>query len=109
MFDVKPGAVINLTSFTHYTPTLQVGFKPPKGMVAVFMLLGNADKKNPDSFDCEQALRRLGWAPMHEDILAALEDLRTTQLCLREFTASEIADIQRRADYLIAKAKGGAA
>lgn len=66
MFNVGPGSVINLTSFTHYTPNTQIGFKPPKGMVAVFMLLGNADKKNPDSFDCEQALRRIGWAPMHE-------------------------------------------
>lgn len=72
-----PGSVINLTNFTHYTPSMQVGFKPPKGMVAVFMLLGNADKKDPNSFDPEAAIRALGWVPATDsaDLLSALEGM----------------------------------
>lgn len=126
VFNVGPGSVINLTSFTHYTPNTQIGFKPPKGMVAVFMLLGNADKKNPDSFDCEQALRRIGWAPMHEvpnrqgelqeqrdELVEVLTQCRSALNTAYHDVADEVGRqvIARRieaASAIIAKAKGGA-
>lgn len=60
---VRPGDIVIMTGFTSWQPTVQASFKPPKGDVAVFLLLGNAEKKNPGAFDPEAALRRIGWYP----------------------------------------------
>lgn len=58
---MRAGNLVNMVSFTHHQPTLKVGFSAPKGRVAVFLLLGDADKKDPDSFDAVRALSSLGW------------------------------------------------
>lgn len=60
---VRPGDIVIMTGFTSWQPTVQASFRPPKGTVAVFLLLGDADKKNPGTFDPEAALRRIGWYP----------------------------------------------
>lgn len=60
---VRPGDIVIMTGFTSWQPTVQASFKPPKGDVAVFLLLGNAEKKNPGAFDPDAALRRIGWYP----------------------------------------------
>lgn len=60
---MNPGDIVQMTSFTHCQPGMRVSFKAPSGRVAVFMLLGDADKKDPDSFDCFAALKEIGWVP----------------------------------------------
>ena len=59
----RPGSIITMTSFNHVQPTMKAGFKAPHGRVAVFLLLGDADKKDPDAFDAGAALRSIGWYP----------------------------------------------
>lgn len=60
---VRPGDIITMSSFNHVQPTLKAGFKAPHGRLAVFLLLGDVDKKDPDSFDAGAALRAIGWYP----------------------------------------------
>lgn len=60
---VKPGDIITMSSFKHVQPTITAGFKVPHGRLAVFLLLGDVDKKDPDSFDPGAALRSIGWYP----------------------------------------------
>lgn len=60
---VKPGDVITMSSFNHVQPNLTAGFKAPHGRLAVFLLLGDTDKKAPESFDPGAALRSIGWFP----------------------------------------------
>ena len=60
------GDVVNMTSWTHYQPNIQAGYRAPKGRVGVFLLLGDADKKAPESFDCVAAINNLGWFPKQE-------------------------------------------
>lgn len=64
MMDV--GDVVNMTSWTHYQPNIQASYRAPKGRVGVFLLLGDADKKSPDSFDCAAAINNLGWFPKED-------------------------------------------
>ena len=77
------GDLINQTSFTHYTPSLQVRFAAPKGRVAVMLLLGDTDKKAPETFDATAALNRLGWIAETE-----LEDAQSQLAALREELAN---------------------
>jgi len=72
---VGPGDIINMASFTAYQPNVQASFKAPRGRVAVFMLLGDADKKSPDTFDCHKALNDLGWHREDEPKYCAVDDL----------------------------------
>lgn len=37
-----------------------------KSSKAVFLLIGDCDKQDPESFDCDQALRDLGWVRSDE-------------------------------------------
>jgi hypothetical protein len=73
MITLGIGDVVNLTSITSYTPTLQATFKPPKGKVFVAVLIGVADKKDPDNFDVEKALNELGLYQKAVDEVAKLE------------------------------------
>jgi hypothetical protein len=66
MIRLSAGGVVNLASLTHHLPDMQMGFKAPKGEVFVCVLLGTADKKDPDAFDVTAALRRLGWVTRQE-------------------------------------------
>lgn len=59
--NINIGDLINQTGFTHYTPNLQVRFGVPKGRVSVMLMLGDADKKAPETFDAKAALNGLGW------------------------------------------------
>ena len=83
--NINIGDLINQTSFTHYTPNLQVRFAAPKGRVAMMLLLGDADKKAPETFDATAALNNLGWIAETEldaaqSQLAALrEELATSK------------------------------
>lgn len=58
---MKRGDVIFQTTFKHCQPTIQASFAAPKGRVAVMLLLGDADKKDPYEFDPNKALNDLGW------------------------------------------------
>lgn len=58
---MKNGDVVLMNSFTAQGQGCSASFKPPKGRLAVFLLLGDAEKKDPESFDCEKALRDMGW------------------------------------------------
>lgn len=58
---MKMGDVFCMAGFTAWQPTCSASFKPPKGRVAVVLLLGDADKKNPDSFDPALVLNQIGW------------------------------------------------
>lgn len=55
------GDVVLMAGFTAQGQGCSASFKPPKGRYAVFLLLGDADKKDPETFDCEAALRAMGW------------------------------------------------
>lgn len=73
---MQVGDVVNMTHWTHFQPNIQVSYKPQKGRVGVFLLLGDADKKAPKTFDAIGAIRALGWVPGSEideadDLLAA--------------------------------------
>jgi len=63
---MRKGSVVYSPYFKHTTPDLQVGYKAPRGRTLVFICLGDADKKDPDGFDAEQALRDMGWIPETE-------------------------------------------
>lgn len=70
------GDVVNMTHWTHFQPNIQISYRAPKGRVGVFLLLGDADKKSPETFDAVGAIRALGWVPGTEtdeadDLLAA--------------------------------------
>jgi hypothetical protein len=77
--NINIGDLINQTSFTHYTPNLQVRFAAPKGRVAMMLLLGDADKKAPETFDATAALNNLGWIAETE-----LTDTQSQLAALRE-------------------------
>lgn len=79
------GSLVFMTSFKAYQPDLTIGFKPPKGRVAAFVLVGDADKNDPNSFDAVQALNDLGWddavkitrlEQQRDELLAALKAAR---------------------------------
>lgn len=55
------GDVVNMTHWNAFQPGIQAGYKPPLGRVGVFLLLGDADKKAPETFDAAAAIRALGW------------------------------------------------
>lgn len=88
------GDVVNMTHWTHFQPNIQASYRAPKGRVGVFLLLGDADKKAPESFDAAGAIRALGWVPGTEtdeadDLLAvtsleAGEKIATLERQLRE-------------------------
>lgn len=63
---MQVGDVVNMTHWTHFQPNIQVSYKPQKGRVGVFLLLGDADKKAPKTFDAAGAIRALGWVPGNE-------------------------------------------
>ena len=58
---MQVGDVVNMTHWNAYQPGIQAGYKPPLGRVGVFLLLGDADKKAPETFDAMAAMRALGW------------------------------------------------
>lgn len=60
------GDVVLMNGFTAQGRNCSASFKPPKGRYAVFLLLGDADKKDPESFDCDKALRDMGWVKADE-------------------------------------------
>lgn len=60
------GDVVLMNSFIAQGMNCSASYKPPKGRQAVFLLLGDCDKKDPESFDCEQALRDMGWVRADE-------------------------------------------
>jgi len=73
---MQVGDVVNMTHWTHFQPNIQASYRAPKGRVGVFLLLGDADKKAPETFDAVGAIRALGWVPGTEidevdDMLAA--------------------------------------
>lgn len=58
---MNKGDVVNMTHWNAFQPGIQAGYKPPLGRVGVFLLLGDADKKAPETFDAMAAMRDLGW------------------------------------------------
>lgn len=58
---MQKGDVVNMTHWNAFQPGIQAGYKPPLGRVGVFLLLGDADKKAPETFDAGAAMRALGW------------------------------------------------
>lgn len=64
---MKTGDVVLMNSFLAQGEGCSVSFKLPKGRQAVFLLLGDADKKDPESFDCEKALRDMGWVRVDDE------------------------------------------
>lgn len=71
--DVVPQSVIRVDR-----PNIKATFKPETGKVAMLLLLGHADKKDPDSFDSVKALNDLGWvqADKYEDMEALLRQMK---------------------------------
>lgn len=61
--DMRVGDVVLTTSLKirdqPVKPTLELGYKAPKGEGFVVMILGTTDGKTP--FDAEKALNALGW------------------------------------------------
>lgn len=80
---MKMGDVFCMAGFTAWQPTCSASLKPPKGRVAVVLLLGDADRKDPDSFDPVLALNQLGWHREDGDLIQGLqrqiEELRAGQ------------------------------
>lgn len=64
--DLNTGDVVLMSSFIAQGKGISASFKPQKGRYAVFLLLGDADKNDPESFDCEKALRDMGWIRAEE-------------------------------------------
>jgi len=71
--DVVPQSVIRVDR-----PNVKATFKPNAGKVAMLLLLGEADKKSPDSFSGVQALKDLGWVREKElaDAKQLLKDIQ---------------------------------
>lgn len=122
---VVPGDVLNMTSFKHVQPGVEVGYSAGRGRVAVFILLGHADKAAPEKFDPEAAIRRLGWVPAsekNEAVTNLMEDLRIAAQTLRRYEelhraknteestakAEVNAELASRFEATIAKVEGGA-
>ncbi len=63
---MKKGDVVLTNGFTAQGDGCSASFRPEKGKYAVFLLLGEADKRDPQSFDCDKALRDMGWFPNQE-------------------------------------------
>lgn len=83
---VDKGDVVCMAGFTAWQPNIQASFKPPKGRVAMFLLLGDADKKNPESFDPAQALNSIGWHREDGDLIESLTaDLELAAGTLRRY------------------------
>jgi hypothetical protein len=59
--DVVPQSVVRVDR-----PNIKATFKPGTGRVAMLLILGDADKKDPDSFDSVKALNDLGWFGGHK-------------------------------------------
>lgn len=81
---MQKGDVVLMSGFTAQGQGCSASFKPPKGQFAVFLLLGDVDKKAPESFDCDQALNDMGWIAFEEEIMR-------TKLA-EEFNDAAIAD-----------------
>nr|WP_294974960.1 hypothetical protein [uncultured Pseudomonas sp.] len=78
---MQVGDVTNMTHWTHYQPDIQCGYKAPRGRVGVFLLLGDADKKAPETFDPVAAIRALGWVPGAE-----FDEAEELELCRAAWT-----------------------
>lgn len=100
---MKNGDLIYQTTFKHCQPTIQASFAASKGRVAVMLLLGDADKKDPDSFDAVDALHNLGWVEeTAESELAALrEELAHKREALTDAECELAAAEQRNAELQI--------
>lgn len=66
--DVIPQSVIRVDR-----PNIKATFKPGTGRVAMLLILGDADKKDPDSFDSVKAMKDLGW--VQENMTSGMEAL----------------------------------
>lgn len=71
--DVVPQSVIRVDR-----PNVKATFKPDTGRVAMLLILGDADKKNPDSFNSVKAMNDLGWVPVQKmlDMHLLLQDIQ---------------------------------
>lgn len=71
--DVVPQSVIRVDR-----PNVKATFKPDTGKVAMLLLLGEVDKKDPDSFDGAKALKDLGWVQVQKmlDMHLLLQDIQ---------------------------------
>lgn len=81
---VTRGDVIHMKSFKHCEPGLEVSYKANPDKVAVFLLLGQAPRKEPSLFDPNQALNVLGWVRNEGAVEAApklLEALKHMVAC----------------------------
>lgn len=58
---MKVGDVVSQSVVRVDRPGINATFKPEKGEVAMLLVLGSADKKDPDSFSGVKALNDLGW------------------------------------------------
>lgn len=64
------GDVVSQSVIRVDRPNVKATFKPGTGKVAMLLLLGDADKKDPDSFNSVKAMNDLGWvqAPYYEEM-----------------------------------------
>lgn len=83
---MQVGDVTNMTHWTHYQPDIQCGYKAPRGRVGVFLLLGDADKKAPETFDAVQALRNLGWSPKTDRESPPYDEAKELEACRAAWT-----------------------